>query len=409
MAEANPFRLMFVTWDGPTTNYLESLFIPILSAVQAEEPVRFHVLQYHWASNQRTDQTRALAKAKQIEYCGINVGSTVGERIVRLGQARRHLFKAINASGVDALMPRSIIPAALSLPLFRRLKPALVYDADGLKADERVEFSAWPQRGVRYRTLQSIEHTAVRRSTLVTTRTHATVDILRNRVPEASREKFYVIRNGVDSSTFVPRDDVDRRTARRELSLPENVPVVVYVGSHGPQYEPGALFRFFRAVLKLRPEARLLVMSGSPERFEEDAIESGLQDKCTIFRAQPTDVARLLCAGDLAVAFRTPSLSQRAVAPIKIGEYLLCGLPVLATLGIGDLDQTLAHTSGVRLLADLGEQSLARAADWFANEVLRERVQLRSTARRTGEDHFSLDCAVADWQIVLQRLRKGEG
>ena len=51
---------------------------------------------------------------------------------------------------------------------------------------------------------------------------------------------------------------------------------------------------------------------------------------------------------EVITALRRSSFSMRAVAPIKLGEYLLCGLPALASPGVGDTD-AIAADAGLLL------------------------------------------------------------
>ena len=69
---------------------------------------------------------------------------------------------------------------------------------------------------------------------------------------------------------------------------------------------------------------------------------------------------------------------MQAVAPIKLGEYLLCGLPVVATAGIGDTD-AISSDAGM-LLQRMDEAELQAAADWFIDSVLPQREAFAQTA-----------------------------
>lgn len=116
----------------------------------------------------------------------------------------------------------------------------------------------------------------------------------------------------------------------------------------------------------------------------------------------PHDVRAELGAADLALAFREPSFSQCAVAPIKVGEYLLAGLPVVANLGVGDLEANL--TDEVAVIAPTftleGVQAAARvtAAKRFDREVIRQ----------TGAQRFGLNVAVDGYTKGLRLALRHE-
>src|SRR5690606_31076769 len=54
-----------------------------------------------------------------------------------------------------------------------------------------------------------------------------------------------------------------------------------------------------------------------------------------------SEVSDYLNAADLGFGLRQPTYSMQGVAPIKLGEYLLTGLPVIASKGIGDTTEIL--------------------------------------------------------------------
>jgi glycosyltransferase involved in cell wall biosynthesis len=105
------------------------------------------------------------------------------------------------------------------------------------------------------------------------------------------------------------------------------------------------------------------------------------------------EVPRHLAAGDLGLALRQPTFSMQAVAPIKLGEYLLCGVPVLATRGIGDSEALVPDTVG-RLLDTMTPASLDAAATWFVNDVLPARGRFRADCREQGQRCFGIEAMV---------------
>ena len=46
-------NVLFMTWDGPQTSYMEGLFMPILSEVQNRTNYKIHVIQFTWGSQER--------------------------------------------------------------------------------------------------------------------------------------------------------------------------------------------------------------------------------------------------------------------------------------------------------------------------------------------------------------------
>jgi glycosyltransferase involved in cell wall biosynthesis len=148
-----------------------------------------------------------------------------------------------------------------------------------------------------------------------------------------SPARIFDIPNGVDTATFRPADDDERRALRDRLALPAG-PLLVYTGRLDPVKRLGVLVRMLPAA----PGCRLLLVGSGPDRarLESLAAETGVRDR-VLFEGAVPSVADHLRAAD---AFVTPSTAEGLSNALL--EAMACGLPCLA-----------APASGVRsLLAD---------------------------------------------------------
>jgi glycosyltransferase involved in cell wall biosynthesis len=154
----------------------------------------------------------------------------------------------------------------------------------------------------------------------------------------------------------------------------------------------------FQEVRRLRPDARLLVMTGNLDR-----AEAALQEEkpgALIMRVQPKEVPQYLAASDVGLAYRSPIFSMQAVAPIKLSEYLLCGLPVIGTPGIGETQKLVE--AGLLMEERRGAEA---AAHWLIDEVLADRETYRQRARSAGKAQFSLQRSIEDYARALEPFR----
>jgi len=74
------------------------------------------------------------------------------------------------------------------------------------------------------------------------------------------------------------------------------------------------------------------------------------------------DMPSLLSAADVGLSFILPAPSKRACSPVKNGEYLACGLPLVSTAGIGDYSDLIARTRIGVIAASLETPALEAAA-----------------------------------------------
>ena len=389
-------RALFVTWDGPQTTYLESLFFPQFAALRAHG-VTVSVLQFTTAGA----EVRAR-RARAAEASGLWFRSVQAPRWGLLGQARVGLAgrwavrQAMAETRSSVLYPRSLLPLAACLGA-RERNWYLLFDADGLPADERVDFAGWSPHGWRYRVYRDLESEGVRSADRVVTRTARARTILAARAGGVSADHIAVIPNGKSEVQFSPGEPVTRELFRAAEGVPRGAPWAIYVGSIGPQYHPAEMLAFHEQVRARAPDARLTLLTSA--QVPGAAGVPGV----SVAAVPSEDVPRWLAAADLGLALRSPTFSQQAVCPIKVGEYLLCGLPVLGTRGVGDLDEQL-DPAVAHLLGPLTPAALTDAADWWLTVALPERARLRDAARRCGVSTFGLTGVVERYVALFAAL-----
>ena len=384
-------------------NYLESLFLPIFAGLQAAG-VSFDVLQFRWGDKAGEDRIRQACEALGVGYRAAPVwrwGGAVGPFLSAI-LGGRHVRAAARVFGSDIIMPRSLMPAISLLAAGgRKLRP-LLFDADGLAIDERVDVARLPPTGLTYRILRDVEAQTVRHAASVLVRTRRAAEILFHRAgPPVTIDRFHVVTNGRDERVFQPFDPKTRATVRHELGVDGECPLLVYAGSMGPQYRPDIMASLFTEVRRRRPDARFLVLTGSPERAV-DALRA-TSEGVIIMRVPPDEVPQYLAASDVGLAYRMTSFSMQGVAPVKLSEYLLCGLPVIGTAAVGD---TKAVVEEGLFFDEQGGTS--RAADWLVEQVLPRRGQFREQARAIGTAQFSLRRSVEDYGRAINALRADE-
>jgi len=407
-------RLLYVTWDGPEQRYLESLYLPILGGLNAHG-WRTHVVQFRWGPTEAAARIGELAAAVGVTYEAREVlrrPVTPGAALTVLRGARI-VRDVVRETEAELLWARSLFPAAMVVT-----GPALpngcafVFDADGFMADERVEFGGWSARGGPYRVLREVENRATRRATRVLTRTEAAKRLLVDRAG-VDGSRIIVVPNARDATVCHPGTAETRARAREALTLPPEAPVIVYAGSLGPQYQPERIFELLRGLQTRRPDVHLVLLTADLDGARRAAARAGADLAQVRMRSVPAaEVAPILACADLGLAFREATPSQRAVCPIKIAEYLLSGLPIVYSRGVGDLDERLAPETAIARAVG-ADTSLDSVERWWLEEVLPAREAARGRAREVGRRHYDLERVVARTADALRSAlpsrRRGGG
>ena len=397
-------KVLFLTWDGPQVNYLEALFLPVFAGLKAKG-IDIEVIQFTWAKSERTEQIAKRCAESNITYTAYHIMRTpkkIGALLAVLTGIIR-VRKYLHTKKVDVLLTRSILPSAIGMLAARAMSNvSLVFDGDGLPYDERVDFSGLKPSGFIYRLLRDWESQIVRSAKSVITRSTIAADILHARAGAGtSRSKFYVVNNGRNTDKYYPMGLEHARQIRSQLGWPQDCPMLVYVGSLGAQYCEQEMVEFFRLVSERNNETRWLILSGDLQRAEQLKLKCGaLCNRVAAMQVDAESIPQYLSAADLGLALRRPSYSMRAVSPVKLGEYLLCGMPAIATHGIGDTEIMLDKSVGFWVALEASD-SLRSAAKWFVDEVLLNRERYRTACRERGLEFFSLDATVAGYKAAI--------
>lgn len=344
-------NLLFITWDGPQTSYMEGLFMPIFKKISEREDIRFHVIQFTWADRAKTDAVKKTAQGLGIQYTAFPILkkplASLGS-LITLFTSSQKIEKYIQNHHIDIVMSRSTFPAFMGSRLlesgakvpFRGFRGKIIFDADGLPIDERVDFAGLKKNSRQYRWMKSIETKMLKKADKVITRSQKTVEVHLENIGEKYRNKFSVVYNGRDAQTF-QNSESSRSASRKQLGLAKNELLFVYCGSLGDQYCWEEMMSLFAGYQKSAP-AKFLVLTGNTE-FALSKLSAEQQQSVIVKSVPFAEIPFWLSAGDIAFALRTPSFSMQGVAPIKLGEYLLMNLPTIASKGIGDTEEILKH------------------------------------------------------------------
>lgn len=212
-------------------------------------------------------------------------------------------------------------------------------------------------------------------------------------------EKTHVVPNGCDGSLFFIRD---RDCARRELRVPLEAEVIVFVGR---LHRGKGVFELLEAVAMLsrkRRNVRLIYVGDGPELAEirQRAFAANISHLVTFPGAcSPAEVAQWLAAANL---LALPSYAEGC--PNAMIEALSCGRPVVAT-GVGAVPELLDRSCGlmipvgrvdalidaldVVLNSKWDEQSIAKRFRRSWRQVAREVLAICEASRSDAQAQFA--------------------
>ena len=174
-------------------------------------------------------------------------------------------------------------------------------------------------------------------------------------------QRVVVIPNGANTALFAPRGG---KESRLELGLPPDGHVACFVGNMVSWQGVTVLLDAFSSVIRDLPGSTLVLVGEGPDL---PALRGRARDlkvaESVLFagRIAHDRVPTYICAANVCVA---PFLPVRKASPIKVFEYLACGIPVI----VSDVDEVgeFVRSAGCGLVVRPGDPvALAESLRWF--------------------------------------------
>jgi glycosyltransferase involved in cell wall biosynthesis len=222
-------------------------------------------------------------------------------------------------------------------------------------------------------------------------------------------DKIVVIRNGVDTSRFIDRND--GAALRRELDIPAGAPLVVLLARLSPtkgiecffeaaakvrEKHPDAYFLAVGECYKRDAEGEIVVDSEYRQRLQDKATSLGLADRVR-FAGQRKDVPQVLAAAAVSVL---PSISEGISNTLL--ESMAAGVPVVATR-VGGTPEVIDDGEHGLLVPPNDARSLADAITRVLDDPALA-VWLSANARRRVTEEFSFEAVVRKTEALYREL-----
>ncbi len=212
---------------------------------------------------------------------------------------------------------------------------------------------------------------------------------------DISAQRITVIPNGVDTARFAPPGESVRHVARAQFHLPQDAPVVAFVGSG---FARKGAFHLVEA-LRWLPDVFLLICGHDKNRHALEALvkKNHWQSRVKILGGAE-DVRPVLHAADV---FALPSLYDPS--PNAALEALGCGLPIITTADTGLAQEIVAAKAGT--ICERDAASLASQIEaLFAN---RTQHSIMASSARELAMKFDQEKIVSEWLDFYQRRMAG--
>ena len=296
------------------------------------------------------------------------------------------------------LHARSYLPAAITAVVGALLRRPFVFDMRGFLGEEYVEAGNWAPGDLRYRLLRRVERILLARAAAIVVLTHRAEERLRSepQFEPARVADITVIPCGVDLERFLPKP------------VRSPVPTLIYSGTLGMWYLLDEMLGVYARALALVPGLRFRIVNRNEHQLIHEAVHRLDVDPGAILvdGADFGEMPRILADGHVAIALLRQVRSKSGSSPIKIAEYLACGLPVVVNAELGDTADFVARYSAGHVVRAFTEGDLDRAADAVAHLI--SDPDARRNARRLAEREFDVRAGARAYRDIYVRIARGE-
>lgn len=338
-----------------------------------------------WYLNSYTDSRKLWAKLKDI-FSGVRQArKIIRDKKIVIVHGRAHVGTTIGD--------------------FSRifLGPALLFDIRGFNPEEQVESGRWAAHSLKYYLYKTVEKILIKRASGFILLTNAGRKVFFSKSSRSDIDSIEMYRLPdnrpvqiipccVDEKRFEIKsmDSKCNQVSKSDLGLNHCKRLVSHVGALGGLYPEDRIIAAFAAIYREMPDTGFVILSQtSADNLKKLYCNAGLPDKnLWVGRVTAQQVASYLAICDWGLSLKKESYSQLSCSPTKIPEYLLAGLPILCSRGIGDCDDIIRDNRVGIVFDAWNDQEIKTLAMGMLQ--IESDPDLKSVCRDTAKQLFDL-------------------
>jgi glycosyltransferase involved in cell wall biosynthesis len=269
-----------------------------------------------------------------------------------------------------------------------------VFDMRGFWVDERVDGGIWKKNSIPYKVSKYYERKFFKNCDHLVSLTEAGISEMRHlNLIDFSTKKYSVIPTCVDLDRFFPR--------KRDFNNPF---VLGYVGSVGTWYVFDAVIFCFSELIRIMPNAKILIVNRDQHKFIEDKLLSAgiLRSSFELISANFHEIPALIHRMSAGIFFIKQVFSKLGSSPTRLAEFLACGIPCLTNEGIGDVSEILGYKKCGVIVNSFDESKLRYGL--FELIELTKDVNVLENCVSSASLYFSLEKGVEEYKRIYESL-----
>lgn len=408
MKTSDVATVLFLSYNGLLEPILASQGIPYLEAL-AKRGFKFILLTYEKkcdvekAGRTKIEDMKADLARRGIEWIPLRYHkkprliSTLYDVVIGAFVS----FWLIHTRGVKLVHLRGVTPGTIMILLSGMVDVKVLFDMRGRLAEEMAAGRLWKSDSLIFRLVKMAEERLLKTADAVSVLTHKHfeynehIDYFKKRmIPKE------VIPCCVDTKIF--SYDIDAIHAVKKELKADGAFILMYQGKLGTFYFIEPMFDFYRVLLARIPDAVFVILTPDDQSsIIALARSKGIDEtRLRIFRGLPfSQIPRYLQVADAGIFFIN-SHEKLGSSPIKMGEFLSCGVPVIINPGVGDTEDTVREDHTGVIVDDLSYESYCKAVSELML-LIKER-DIRKRCRQSAIKRLSLEEGIEKYYSIYR-------
>lgn len=401
-------KILYISYDGMTDSLGEGQVINYLIGLRKHN-YEFDILSFEKPSKfaQQKDHIQSLLNEHKIGWYPqiFHTKPLIISKVYDKMQLNAHAIKLHKKNKYDLIHCRSYLSAEVGLNLNKKFGVKFLFDMRGFWADEKADGGAWNTKKWFWKKVYNFykqkEKAFVNQATHIISLTDAGKN-------EINTWSFYnknipisVIPCCADTNHFAQVSNQKKQQAKHLLNISEDRFVVSYLGSIGSWYMLDEMILLYKEILKLKPKALFLIITNSEHAPVKIKLKENLIDAANfiLITVPFSKVPQYMYAADCCISFIKPVYSKLSSSPVKIGEILSMGIPLISN-SVGDMGKLfLEENIGIEV-KDFSEISIQSAA----SKVNDLENLLPEDIRNVAIKNFSLKKGIEKYAEVYKQI-----
>lgn len=305
---------------------------------------------------------------------------------------------------IDIIHVRGATPGIICLLLPRIFKFKLIFDTRGLLAEEYAGGGLWREGSLFFNLAKLAQKNLMRKAdaVVILTKRHHKKSL---EAPYFTKRNNYmdIIPCCVDLNRF-RCDTQNHGDLLNKYGIGPDM-LLVYPGKIGTFYLVKEMIEFCAYASSVIPGLKFLILTQDNERHVRQRMGARLDNKGVYF-ARPSfeEIPLLLRCASAGIFFINP-YKKFGSSPIKLGEFLACGRPVIINSGIGDTEELVTENRVGVVVKNFSREEYSKRINELL-ELLKEGDELTRRCRSTAEKNLSLEMGAKRYLDIYRRLGK---